>query len=108
MTVHEAVRKSAEELQSRVETHCRLLARATEGGDTKTEIDACPLVNSTHADSPHGDCPHLSAAAQAGRRRLRETLADVIAVLEETRKSFKSKCLEALRKKLVGVLAEDA
>jgi hypothetical protein len=95
MTVHEAVRKSAEELQLRVETHCRLLAQEVEGGDSRAETDACPLV-----DSPHGDCPH--------RRRLKEMLADVIAVLEETRKSFKSKRLEALRKKLVGVLAEDA
>ena len=103
MTVHETLHKSAEELQLRVETHRRLLAQALEGGDTKTEIDACPL-----ADSPHGDCPHLSAAAQAGRRRFKETLADAIIVLEETRKTFKSKQLEALRKRLIGVLAEDA
>ncbi len=95
MTVQEALRKSAEELQLRVETHRWILARAMEGGDTRTEIDACPL-----ADSPHGDCPH--------RRRLRETLADVIAVLEETRKAFKSKQLETLRKRLIGVLAENA
>ncbi len=95
MSAHEAVRKSAEELQLRVETHRRLLARAMEGGDARTGGDACPLV-----DSPHGDCPH--------RRRLRKTLADVIAVLEETRKAFKSKQLETLRKRLIGVLAEDA
>ncbi len=95
MSVHEAVRKSAEELQQRVEAHCRLLAQAMEGGDAKTWIETCPLE-----DSPHGDCPH--------RRKLRETLADAITVLEETRKAFKSKQLEALRKRLIGVLAEDA
>ncbi len=95
MSVHEAVRKSAEELQLMVETHCRLLAQAMEGGDTRTEIDACPLVDSTDRDCPH-------------RRRLRETLADAIAVLEETRKAFKSKQLETLRKRLIGVLAENA
>ncbi len=98
MTVQEALRKSAEELRSCVETHCRLLAQATEGGDAGTELDARPLVSSTHADSPHGDCPH----------RLRETLVDAITVLEETRKAFKSKQLETLRKRLIGVLAEDA
>ncbi len=95
MNVHEALRKSAKDLHLMVETHRRLLSRAIEGGDSKIGIDACPL-----ADSPHGDCPH--------RRRLRETLSGAIAVLEETRKAFKSKRLEALRKRLIGVLAEDA
>jgi len=45
-------------------------------------------------------CPHI--------RKLRVTLADTIVALEETRKAFKSKQLEELRKKLIGVLAENA
>ncbi len=100
MSVQEAVRRSAEELQLRVETHRRLLAQALEGGDAGPGIDAGPLTDSPHGDCSHEDCPH--------RRRLRETLADVIAVLEATRKAFKSKQLETLRKRLIGVLAEDA
>ncbi len=95
MSAHEAVRKSAEDLQLRFERHRHLLTQAMEGGDAGPGIDASLLV-----DSPHGDCSH--------RRMLRETLADAITVLEETRKAFKSKRLEALRKRLIGVLAEDA
>jgi len=42
------------------------------------------------------DCPH--------RRRLRQVLAETIEVLEETKKAFKSKRLESLRKRLTEVL----
>ncbi len=87
MTVHEALRRSAEELELRAEVHRRLLVQVVEGGEV--EADECPLL----------DCPH--------RRRLRETLARAITVLEETRKAFKSRRLETLRKTLIGVLAED-
>ncbi|GAF89124.1 unnamed protein product [marine sediment metagenome] len=90
MTVQQALRQSVEELRARAEAHGRLLARAMGKGETGTGIDECPLM----------DCPH--------RRRLRETLVEAITVLEGTRKAFKSKQLEALRRKLIGVLAEDA
>jgi len=46
------------------------------------------------------DCRH--------RHLLRHTLADAIEVLENTRKAFKSKQIEALRKKLTRVLIEKA
>jgi len=88
VTVQEALTRSGKEIRARVEEHQRLLARLTEGGDAR--IEGHLLL----------DCPH--------RRRLRETLAETIGVLEETKKSFKSRKLEALRKKLTGVLAEDA
>ena len=88
MTVNEAILRSAEELQCRAETHRQFLARAAKGGHAS--VGECPLL----------DCPH--------RRLLRETLVEAITVLEGTRKAFKSKQLEALRKKLIGVLAEDA
>ena len=42
------------------------------------------------------------------REILRHTLADAIEVLEATRKSFKSKQIEALRKKLTKVLIEES
>lgn len=37
---------------------------------------------------------------------MKEALLDAIQVLEESRKAFKSKRLEALRKKLIQVLSE--
>jgi hypothetical protein len=40
------------------------------------------------------------------RATLQFTLRDAIGVLESTRSSFKSKRLEVLRKRLMGVLAE--
>jgi hypothetical protein len=88
MTVQQALHQSALEICQKAEAHRELLARNEEGGDAST--DRCPLV----------DCPH--------RRTLRRVVAETVAVLEETRKSFKSKRLEALRKELIGVLAEDA
>jgi RNAse (barnase) inhibitor barstar len=46
------------------------------------------------------DCPH--------RRLLRQVLAETIEILEETKKAFKSKRLEGLRKRLLYVLMETA
>ncbi|OGV70592.1 MAG: hypothetical protein A3K19_06560 [Lentisphaerae bacterium RIFOXYB12_FULL_65_16] len=90
MTAIQVLQSSAEELQRRAEEHRRLIAAAIDGGDVKGVLDVCGFL----------DCPH--------RRRLRETLVEAIAVLEETRRAFKSKQLEVLRKKLIGVLAENA
>ena len=90
MTVQDALTQSVQVLQQSVAQHQRLLTHAMEGGEERVEIDTRLIL----------DCPH--------RRRLRETLAEAITVLEETRKAFKSKRLEALRNKLIGVLAEDA
>ncbi len=52
-------------------------------------IEYCPLV----------DC--------APNKALREGLREAVAVLEETRRSFKSRRLEELRLKLESLLAED-
>ena len=46
------------------------------------------------------DCPH--------RKLLRQVLAETIEVLEETKKAFKSKRLEELRKRLMNLLIETA
>jgi len=51
-------------------------------------VDLCVLVN----------CPY--------RKLLRQVLAETIEVLEETKKAFKSKRLEGLRKRLMYVLME--
>ena len=50
----------------------------------------------------HGPCLMLNCSC---RQTLRRTLSEAIGVLESTRRSFKSKELEMLRKKLVEVLA---
>jgi len=88
MTVREALQQSAEELERQAEAHRRLMARAMGGEDAG--LDASLLF----------DCPY--------KRRLKRTLWETITVLEESRKAFKSKQLEALRKKLIRVLAENA
>jgi len=40
------------------------------------------------------------------RKKLRNVLTEAIGILEDTKKAFKSKRLEMLRKKLIQVLAE--
>ena len=88
MNVEQAIVQSARDLQQRVDEHRRLLL-ALEGRREATR-QPCLML----------DC--------ACRRKLRRTVTETIAVLEETRRSFKSKELEQLRKRLIGVLAEDA
>ncbi|MDY0186966.1 MAG: hypothetical protein RBR16_03480 [Syntrophus sp. (in: bacteria)] len=58
-----------------------------------------------------GDIPVLSSCVSGScplRQKFTETLLDAISVLEDTRKSFRSKQLEALRKKLTKILGEIA
>jgi hypothetical protein len=88
MTIQDAIIQSAEDLRLRVAEHQRLLRQHQEGQVLNGET--CLML----------DCPC--------RKKLRRTVSDAIEVLEETRRAFKSKQLEQLRKKLVGVLAEDA
>lgn len=90
MTFQDVLAQSASELRQKAEAHQDLLSRAIEGRDPHSGADACALLG----------CPH--------RRRMKESLGEAIQVLEETRKAFKSKQLEKLRKKLIGVLSEDA
>ncbi len=91
LSMREYVTQIAEEISARVnhqrETMLKLL-EAEERADGP--IPYCPLV----------DC--------SPRRKYRAALTEAVRVLEETRRSFKSKQLEDLRKKLQAVLAEDA
>jgi hypothetical protein len=89
MTTIHILKTSAGELQRRAEEHQRLIAAAIEGNDLKDVFSACHLL----------DCSH--------RKKLKETLVEAISVLEDTRKAFKSRQLEALRKKMIRVLAEE-
>ena len=90
MTAIQMLQISAKDIQRRAEEHQRLIAAALEGGDVRDMLNACPTLN----------CPH--------RRKFRATLVDAISVLEDTRRSFKSRQLEVLRKNLIGALAEHA
>ena len=56
-----------------------------------------PSVDVDKCASP--ECRH--------KQRLRETLVETIEALEKTRATFKSKLIEALRKKLFAVLTEE-
>lgn len=85
MTLTEAIVESARDLRRRVEEHEQLLARS--GGVQAAASSPCLML----------DC--------SCRQTLRRTLLEAIETLEATRRSFKSKELEQLRKKLVEVLA---
>ena len=81
--------KSAEELHLKIDMHCRLMAAMLEQrlGDGNLKEFCLP------------SCYHKES-------RLKEAVKETIDVLEESRKAFKSKRLEALRKKLTHVLIE--
>jgi hypothetical protein len=53
----------------------------------------------SHCACVPGDCPH--------RARLCQVLLEAVGILEETRKAFKSKQLEGLRKAFLRVLQEE-
>ena len=77
----EAIAASAAQLKEKADAHNKLIGEAfgiEDGDDT------------------------INASAN----ELRQALYETIKVLEETRKAFKSKRLEALRKKLMKVLME--
>jgi len=85
-----AIDRSAEELLQQIEMHRRLVAsmlgnRVDEGG-FQAFSDFCPL--------------------RSREARLKQAIVEAIEVLEESRKAFKSKRLEALRKKLTAVLID--
>ena len=81
--------KSAEELHEKIDMHRYLMATILK-----------QRVND-------GSIKGLSFPSYSSdERRLKEVLTEAIQVLEESRKAFKSKRLEALRKKLTQVLID--
>ena len=88
-TVEQALIQSAENLQRQCLEHCRLLCTATSKGIVaeKRKKDICT------------DCPY--------KHRFKKTIASTIRKLENTRKSFKSKQIELLRKELTDILARE-
>ncbi len=87
MTIQEALSRSAEALQRDIEKHCRLVSLAEE-------------------ERAGGEVNLLQPLGRPENGKIKQTLLEAIEVLEDTRKSFKSKQLEQLRKKLLKVLVE--
>lgn len=84
------IERSTQDLHDRVDMQGHLLRSVLDGIEDGCPVDLCALV----------DCPH--------RRLLHQVLTETIEVLEETKKAFKSKRLEKLRKRLMEVLMETA
>lgn len=84
-----ALDKSAEELHQRIDMHFYLVNTILKQRVGDENIKRL-VLSSLYPD----------------QSRLKEAIKEAIEVLEESRKSFKSKRLEALRKKLTQVLVE--
>lgn len=85
-----AINTSVKELQQGIDTHCCLVASILE--ERVDERNLLPLLDL---------CPKRSREL-----RLEKAIKEAIDVIEESRKAFKSKRLEALRKKLTSVLID--
>jgi len=85
-----ALQKSVKDLQQGIDMHTCLIAAILENdGDErnlKPFLDACP--------------------SRSGEARMKAAIQEAIEVLDESRKAFKSKRLETLRKRLTQVLVE--
>lgn len=89
--LREYVSEIARDLTERIEHQRAVLLKFIEDGRSQgRSIDYCPLI----------DCQ--------SKKRLRDGLREAVAVLEETRRAFKSRRLEELRLKLEALLAEDS
>jgi hypothetical protein len=86
-----ALGRSAEELHQHIEMHRKLVASMLGTGVDEADIQALFHV-----------CPRRNR-----EEKLREAIRETIEVLDESRKAFKSKRLEALRKKLTILLVEN-
>lgn len=86
----QAVSQSVKELEQRIEMHHCLIAsilnQTVDERNLKKIADFCPV--------------------RSRESRLIKAIEEAIEVLEESRKAFKSKKLEALRKMLIQVLIE--
>ncbi|MBW1691040.1 MAG: hypothetical protein JRI71_10980 [Deltaproteobacteria bacterium] len=84
----EVIDKSAEELHQRIDMHRYLMATILDKKVSENRL------NNVLLPDPRREL------------ELKETIRETIEVLEETRKAFKSKRLEVLRKRLINVLTE--
>lgn len=86
----DALNTNVKALQKGIDRHCCLVTAILEGQAAERYLQ--PLLD---------QCPRRS-----GELLMRDAIKEAIDVLEESRKAFKSKRLEALRKKLTQVLIE--
>lgn len=91
VSIAEYLARTTAEMEERLAQH-RVLLRAL----LEEESDAAQAAR--RPTCLLMDCPR--------QRRLRNALVDVIEVLEETRRSFKSRQLEALRRRVVAALVD--
>ena len=80
--------KSTDEIHQKIDMHRYLMATILDKKVNKKRLN------------------HILLPDSHRELRLKETIKETIEVLEETRKAFKSKRLEVLRKKLTQVLIE--
>ena len=85
-----ALNISVKELQTGIDMHCCLVTSILQGDIDERNL--LPLLEM---------CPRRSREA-----KLKKAIKESIEVLEESRKAFKSKKLELLRKKLTDVLID--
>ncbi|MBI5905331.1 MAG: hypothetical protein HZB86_07230 [Deltaproteobacteria bacterium] len=85
--IGEYIDRIAGEMHERVEHQRLVLKRVVGDMDAANRVVGCPLI----------DCPRLA--------RLTTAVRETIDVLEETRSAFKSKRLEATRRRLIEILA---
>jgi hypothetical protein len=85
-----ALNASARELRKSIDTHCALVASVSD--EQLDEQDLRPLGEL---------CPSKSR-----EHTLKEAIKEAINVIEDSRKAFKSKQLEMLRKRLTQVLID--
>lgn len=89
-TLANVLNESVKELQHRLDQHSCLVAAILDG-----QVDCRNLRPRKNL------CP-----SQSREEKLRQAIQEAIEVLEQSRKSFKSKQLEFLRKKLTKVLID--
>lgn len=88
-----AVNESLKDLQSRIDKHCCLVAAALERREDKVDVHHPPL-----------DLDFCSSRLR--EQEFKQIIQEAIRVLEQSRKSFKSKQLEVLRKKSTKTLID--
>ena len=86
-----ALSSSVNDLRQRIDVHCHLLSSLM--GEQAKGMDTAPFP----------ECH----PCKSKELMLKEAIREAIEVIEDSRKAFKSKRLEALRKKLTSVLIED-
>lgn len=84
------IERSTQDLHDRVNMHQNVLLTILGKIKNPTSFEPCSMA----------DCPH--------KKLFHRVLLETIEVLEETKKSFKSKRLEELRKRLMEALKEKA